>query len=247
MTGWLSSSAGGILRFETTQWSLVFAASEDGERRGALEDLYRSYCSPVYFFVRRRGYSRPDAQDLTQDFFVYLLQKNVFSRADPNRGKFRTFLLGTLEFFLSHASARARTEKRGGQADVVFLDDETAETHYQLADPGLTAEQIFDARWASTLVGNAVARLQAEMEKAGKRELFEQLWDFLAGEESSYLEVSQRTGLSLAATKAAIHRVREHYRELLRTEIARTVSSFADLNDEIRSLRSSLMGRRSRR
>lgn len=248
MTGWLSSSVGGHLRFETTQWSLVSAASEADDRRGALESLYRSYCSPVYFFIRRRGYSRQDAQDLTQDFFVHLVEKNAFRRADPSRGKFRTFLLGSLEFFLQHAAERAHSQRRGGQANMVLVDDETAEAHYQLADPGLTAEQIFDARWAGTLIEGALARLQAEMEQAGRRELFEQIWGFVVeGEDSSYSEIAHRTGLTMSATKTAIYRLRSRYRALLRDEIARTVTSSADFDEEIRALRSSLVGRRSRR
>lgn len=245
MSPWLSSTAGERIRFETTQWSLVSAAGEDEEKRDALEGLYRSYCSPVYSFIRRRGYSRQDAQDLTQDFFIHLVEKNAFRRADPNRGKFRTFLLGSLENVLQDAFRRARAEKRGGQADVVFLDDETAEAHYQLADPGLTAEQVFDARWAGTLIEGAVAALKTEMERAGKRGLFDQLLGFVVGsEETSYSEVAQRIGLTVAATKAAIYRLRERYRELLRAEVARTVSSSADFDDEIHDLRNSLMSRR---
>ena len=248
MSAWLSSSLGERIRFETTQWSLVSAASGDEGRRAALEGLYRTYCTPVYSFVRRRGYSRQDAQDLTQDFFVHLVEKNAFRRADPNRGKFRTFLLGSLELFLQDESRRARAEKRGGQANIVFLDNETPEAHYQLADPGLTAEQVFDARWAGTLIEGAVTRLKTEMERAGKRELFDQILGFVVGgEESSYFEIAQRTGLTVAAAKAAIYRLRERYRELLRSELARTVSSSADFDDEIRALRSSLTGRRSRR
>jgi RNA polymerase sigma factor (sigma-70 family) len=245
MTAWLSSTAGEGIRFETTQWSLVTAAAAEEERRNALEGLYRTYSASVYCFIRRRGYGRQDAQDLTQDFFIHLVERNTFRRADPNRGKFRTFLLGALESFLQHASRDARAEKRGGNASVVFLDDETAETQHQLADPGLTAEQIFDARWAGALIQGAVARMRAEMEKAGKRELFDQLVEFVVGgKESSYLEVAQRTGLTIAATKAAIYRLRERYRELLVSELARTVSSPDDFDDEIRSLRNSLMNRR---
>jgi RNA polymerase sigma factor (sigma-70 family) len=248
MTGWLSSSAGGQLRFETTQWSLVSAAAQEEERRSALESLYRSYCSPVYFFIRRRGYRRQDAQDLTQDFFVHLVQKNAFRRADPNRGKFRTFLLAALEFFLLDASKREGSEKRGGQTAMIFLDDEAAETQYQLIDPGLSAEQIFDARWVGTLIENALARLQAEMSAAGKEELFKQIWSFVTGgEDSSYAQVAQRTGLSLTAAKAAIHRLRERYREHLRAEIARTVTTFTDFDDEIRTLRKLVFNRPTRR
>jgi RNA polymerase sigma factor (sigma-70 family) len=248
MTGWLSSSVGGQVRFETTQWSLVSAASGEEEKHAALEGLYRSYCTPVYFFVRRRGYSREDAQDLTQDFFVHLVEKNAFSRADPSRGKFRTFLLGALEFFLQHEAERARSQRRGGQSNIVFVDAGNAEAQYQLVDPALTAEQIFDARWAGTLIEGALARLQAEMEQAGKSELYDQIWRFVvADEESSYLEVAQRTGLTVSAIKTAIHRLRSRYRAVLRDEIARTVTSSADFDEEIRALRSSLVGRRYRR
>lgn len=241
MTGWLSSTLGGQIRFETTQWSLVSGASGDEERRNALESLYRSYCSPVYSFIRRRGHSREDAQDLTQDFFLYLVEKNIFGRADPNRGKFRTFLLKSLEFFLQNAAQRARSQKRGGQASLVFLDDQTAEAHYQLADPGLTAEQVFDARWAGTLIEGAFARLRTEMEAGGKIGLFDQIWGFVVEtEERSYLEVAQRTGLTISAIKAAIYRLRSRYREVLRSEIARTVTSSVEFDEELRSLYSSL-------
>jgi len=247
MTGWLSSSAGGHLAFETTQWSLVCAATDDAQRRTALEGLYRCYASPVYAFIRRHGYSRQDAQDLTQDFFIHLVEKKAFSRADPHRGKFRKFLLGSLEFFLQHAAERARTEKRGGQAKIVFLDDETAEASYQLTDPGQTAEQIFDARWVAALIEGTLSRLQAEMERSGKKKLFEQICGFLLeDEESSYIEVAQRTGLTVSAVKAAIYRLRGRYRELLREEVARTVMSTADFDDEIRAFRASLARRAPR-
>jgi RNA polymerase sigma factor (sigma-70 family) len=241
MADWLSSSAGGGLRFETTQWSLVAAAAADEEKRPALQDLYRSYAQPIYAFIRRRGYSRQDAQDLTQDFFLHLLEKNTFTRADRLKGKFRSFLLGALEFFLAHASEKARAEKRGGNATLVFLDDESAEVRYQLADPGQTAEQVFDARWAATLIETTVDRLKAENEGAGKGELFNQIRGFLLeGEESSYAQVAERTGLTLGAVRLAIHRLRSRYRELLRAEIARTVVSSGDFDEEVRALRASL-------
>jgi len=243
MADWLSSSAGGNIRFDSTQWSLVAAAGADDQNRAAFEDLYRSYCYPVYAFIRRRGYSRQDAQDLTHDFFIHLLEKNTFSRADPLRGKFRTFLLGALEFFLAHANERARAEKRGGNATMIFLDDESAETRYQLIDPGLTAEQVFDARWAAALIEGTVTRLRTESEAAGKGELFNQIRGFLIeGEDSSYADVAERTGLTLAAVRAAIHRLRARYRDLLRSEISRTVASPDDFDDEIRALRAALLG-----
>jgi RNA polymerase sigma factor (sigma-70 family) len=244
MEGWLSSSAGGQLRFETTHWSRVRAAAGEGEKiRDALEDLYHRYCYPVYSFIRRWGYNRQDAQDLTHDFFIYLLEKDAFTRAAAGQGKFRTFLLRALEFFLQHAGERARAQKRGGRATLVFLDDASAEEAYQLIDPGLTAEQIFDAQWATLLVENSLAQLRHEMERAGKSELFEQLSGFLlAGEDSSYGEVAKRTGLTVGAVKAAIYRLRVRYRELLRSEVARTVASSADFETEIRALQASLLG-----
>src|ERR1700726_3563049 len=136
MAGWLSSSAGGNLRFETTQWGLVSAGAAEGEQnRAAFEDLYRSYCYPVYSFIRRRGHARQDAQDLTQDFFVHLLQKGILGQADSQRGRFRNFLLGSLEHFLAHAAERAGAGKRGGGCQWVYLDDDAAEDRYQLAAP----------------------------------------------------------------------------------------------------------------
>jgi hypothetical protein len=173
------------------------------------------------------------------------VEKNAFSRADPYRGKFRKFLVGSLQFFLQYAAERARTEKRGGQAKIIFLDDQTAEAGYQLTDPGQTAEQIFDTRWVAALIEGALSRLQAEMEQSGKKKLFDQICGFLLeDEESSYVEVAQRTGLSISAVKAAIYRLRGRYRELLRAEVARTVMSSADFDDEIRAFRASLAGRR---
>jgi RNA polymerase sigma-70 factor (ECF subfamily) len=150
-------------------------------------------------------------------------------------------LLGALEFFLAHAHERATAEKRGGNATLVFLDDETAEVRYQLADPGQTAEQVFDARWAATLIETTVDRLKAENEAAGKGELFNQIRGFLLeGEESSYAQVAERAGLTLGAVRLAIHRLRSRYRELLRAEIARTVVSSGDFDEEVRALRASL-------
>jgi len=239
----LSSSASGGIRFETTHWSMVCrAGAADEENRAAFESLYRSYSHPVYVFLRRRGYSSHEAQDLTQEFFLHLLQKNTPNKADPLRGKFRTFLLSALGFFLLHAHEKAGTQKRGGDAIMVFLDENSAETRYQLTDPGQTAEQIFDARWAATLIQATIDRLKTEMETAGKGELFNKIRGFLIETaKTSYAEVAQATGLTVAAVKTAIHRLRIRYRDLLREEIARTVASPADFDDEVRALRASLL------
>lgn len=243
MAGLLSSSSGQRIRFQSTHWSVVSAAAGPGEAgRTALEDLYQTYCYPVYSFVRRQGYNRQDAQDITQDFFLYLVEKNAFERAAASNGKFRTYLLKGLKFFLQHFDRRNRTQKRGGQTTLVFLDDQVAEEVYQLVDPGLTADQIFDAQWAMMLIDGALANLRLEMEKVGKGALFDELSGFLfAGEEASYQDVAERTGLSLSAVKAAIYRLRLRYREFVRNEVARTVTTHADVDSEL-SVLESLLG-----
>jgi RNA polymerase sigma factor (sigma-70 family) len=199
-------------------------------------------CYPVYAFIRRRSYGRQDAQDLTQDFFVYLLEKSALGRADPQRGRFRSFLLGTLDHFLAHAAERARTLKRGGDCQFVYLDDDTAENHYQLA-ARMTAEKIFEARWAAALIEAALVRLRVEFQGAGKGQLFDAIQGFLlSGEDASYQQVADGLGLSLGAIKTAIHRIRSRYRALLREEVARTVATPAEVEDELRCLRAALRG-----
>jgi RNA polymerase sigma factor (sigma-70 family) len=240
----LESTAVGRPNFLTTQWGLVATASTQGttEARAALDGLYRVYCYPVYAFIRRRGYDRQDAQDLTQDFFVYLLEKSALGRADPRRGRFRSFLLGTLEHFLAHAAERARTRKRGGDCQFVYLDDDTAENRYQLA-ARMTAEKIFEARWAAALIEAALARLRVELQASGKGRLFEAVQNFLlSGEDASYQQVADSLGLSLGAIKTAIHRMRSRYRALLREEVGRTVATPAEVEDELRCLRAALRG-----
>ena len=240
----LDSKAGGRPNFLTTRWGLVSAASVEGdaEARAALEELYRLYCYPVYAFIRRRGYGRQDAQDLTQDFFVHLLDKGTLGRADSERGRFRNFLLGSLEHFLAHAAERAGAVKRGGGCQWVSLDDNGTEDRYQIAAPeGMTAEKLFDARWAAALVEATLVRVRCEMESEGKGNLFEALQGFLLGQEdASYQQVAIALGLSLGALKTAIHRLRGRYRALLREEVARTVAAPAEVDEEVRYLRAVL-------
>jgi RNA polymerase sigma factor (sigma-70 family) len=242
----LDSTAGRRPNFVTTRWGLVAAASAEGaaESRAALEELYRLYCYPVYAFIRRRGHGRQDAQDLTQDFFVHLLEKGTLGRADPQRGRFRSFVLGALDHFLAHAAERSRAAKRGGGCQWVFLDDDAAEDRYQLAAPeGMTAEKVFDARWASALVEAAFARLRGELQSEGKGHLFEALQGFLLGrEDDSYQQVADALSLSLGALKTAIHRLRGRYRALLREEVARTVAVPEEIDEELRYLRAALRG-----
>jgi RNA polymerase sigma-70 factor (ECF subfamily) len=240
----LDSTAGGRSNFLTTQWGLVTASSAKGaaEARAALEELYRLYCYPVYAFIRRRGYGRQDAQDLTQDFFVHLLEKGSLGRADAQRGRFRNFLLGALEYFLANAAERASAGKRGGGCQWVFLDDDSTENDYQLAAPeGLTAEKLFEARWAATLVEATLARLRGELESEGKGHVFERLQGSLLGrEEASYQQIANALSLSLGALKTTIHRMRGRFRALLREEVARTVATPSEVDEELRHLRAVL-------
>jgi RNA polymerase sigma factor (sigma-70 family) len=236
----LDSTVGGRPNFLTTQWGLVAAASAEdaAEARAAFEELYCLYCYPVYAFIRRRGHDRQEAQDLTQDFFVHLLEKGTLGRADPQRGRFRSFLLGALGHFLAHAAERARAKKRGGDCQFVYLDEEAAEARYQLAAPeGMTAEKLFDVRWAATLIDAALGRLRGELELEGKRRLFDTLHGFVvAGEDASYQQSADVLGLSLGALKTAIHRLRRRYRALLREEVARTVTTPSEVDEELRHL-----------
>ena len=245
----LNSTAGGRPGFVSTQWSLLVAAAgrgsaaADPHAQDAWAELYRAYCYPVYAFVRRRGHLRPQAQDLTQDFFVHLLEKGTLSRADPNKGRFRTFLLGALELFLAEATRRNRAQKRGGQGRFVFLDDpDRAENQYQLAAPAWeTPEKLFDAQWAVTLLGVVFTRLREEMAQAGKERLFTALQGYVAGaEDSSYQDAADALGLSLSAFKSQVHRLRGRYGVLLREEIARTVTDPAEGEAELRHLRAAL-------
>ena len=238
----LDSTASGRPSFLTTQWGLITASAQDSaEARAALEGLYRAYCHPVYTFIRRRGYSRPDAQDLTQDFFIHLLEKGMLGRADPERGRFRSFLLGALDHFLAHAAERAAACKRGGGRQIVLLDDETAETQYQLAAPeGLTAESLFDARWALTLLGYALERLARQYALGYKEAVFEALKGFVAlgtsGPESSYEKAAQTLGVGVGTVKTLIYRLRKQYLALVREEVTRTVSDPAEVEGELRAL-----------
>jgi RNA polymerase sigma-70 factor (ECF subfamily) len=240
----LDSTAAGRPNFLTTQWGLVAIASAEGaaEARVALDGLYRVYCYPVYAFIRRRGYGRQDAQDLTQDFFVHLLEKSTLGRANPQRGRFRSFLLGALDHFLAHAAERACARKRGGDCQFVYLDDDAAENCYQLAAQ-MTAEKIFETRWAAALIEAALVRLRGELQAAGKRRLFDAVQGFLlGGEDASYQQVADRLGLSVGAIKTTIHRMRSRYRALLREEVTRTVTTPAEVEEELRCLRAALRG-----
>ena len=240
-------SVGGPRQFATTRWGLILSAanSESGEQeaRTALDELCRTYWRPIFSFVCRRGYSKEDAQDLTQDFFVKILERNWLQHADPNRGRFRSLLLKSLENFLINVAEGTHTHKRGGDVEFISWDDWMAEAPSQLsisADvlDSLPPERLFDLRWAVTVVEHALRRLREECETKGRRRLFNALSPLLTAErdEVSYATLSTTLGVAETAVKKQLHTMRQRYRSLLRDEVAHTVADPADVEDEIRHL-----------
>lgn len=232
--------------FATTQWSLVRAADpRAGSRaRAALEQLCRAYWYPLYAFVRGRGHSADDAQDLTQAFFASLLETGGFAAADPGRGRFRSYLLGAMKHFLANEWHRARAQKRGGQLELVEWDALEPERRYaDAAAPTGDPDLLFDRQWALETTGAALELLRAELEGAGKGEEFDALKGCLTGrEEATRADLAARLGMTGNALKVAIHRLRQRYRVLLRAVVAETVSDEAELEEELRYLASVLRG-----
>jgi len=227
--------------FATTHWSVVAqsALTDAPEAKAALARLCEVYWAPIYSFVRRRGYPPADAQDLTQSFFAYFLRTKGYTRADQLRGKFRCFLLASVKHFLANDWDRSQAIRRGGEFQFVPLDQKTAEALYDAARASdSTAERLFDSRWAKTLAGNALNSLRNELQSEGKLDLFEQVKSFLAGDSAipSYDEASVRIGLPRATVKTHVHRLRQRYRQIVRREIARTVSSPHEVDDELHYL-----------
>ncbi len=227
--------------FATTRWSLVLAAGGEAsaESRRALETLCGLYWYPLYAYVRRRGRDADEAQDLTQGFFARLIEKHAVRAADRRRGKFRSYLLASLKHFLANEWDRARAQKRGGGCEVVSIDAESAEGRYHLepAD-GLTAERLFERRWALTLLDLVLAELRGQYKSDGKEHIFERLKGFLGGAVpgSPYAEAAAELGMTPEAVKVAVHRLRRRYRDLLRDQIAQTVASPEEIDDEIHHL-----------
>ena len=234
-------------RFATTRWSVVLAcdASEGrtGAARAALADLCQSYWRPIFAFICHRGYAFTDAQDLTQDFFVRLLEGPLLARADPERGKFRTLLLKALTNFLSDVKEKRSARKRGGDVQFVSWDDWMAEapSHLSIPETALAswpAERVYDLRWAATVVERALRRLAEECEQQGRGRLFDHLSGSLMAERAdvSMAELMQRTGLAESPLRNLLHEMRERYRALLREEVADTVESPESINEEVRYL-----------
>lgn len=204
----------------------------------SLEKLCRVYWLPLYAYIRRQGENPHDAQDLTQEFFARLLEKDFLASVDRTKGRFRSFLLASLKHFLSNQRVRARAQKRGGGQTPLSLDISDAETSigFQPADEQ-TPEKAFERRWALTLLEQALARLRKEYSDHGRHEIFEQLKTTLTeGRGVAYAELSARLGISEASVKMAVHRLRQRYRAVLRGEIAETVAHESEVEDELREV-----------
>jgi RNA polymerase sigma factor (sigma-70 family) len=229
------------VRFETTQWSVVLAVGGDDSSasRRALATLCETYWYPLYAYIRRRGHSPEDAQDLTQSFLASLLERRDFADLSPERGRFRAFLLASLQHFLANDAASRRAQKRGGGQPLLSLSLEDAEGRYQFEPAGpLTPETIFDRRWALTVIERVLEELRGDAREAGKSDEFERLKASLLGQAPAggYAAIAKGLGTTEGAVKVAVHRLRRRFHETLRRHIAETVLSEQDVDDEIRYL-----------
>jgi RNA polymerase sigma-70 factor (ECF subfamily) len=225
--------------FATTHWSVVLSAGDVHGLKAseALEKLCRTYWRPLYSYVRRQGHGPEDAQDLTQAFFAKLLEKNFWARADRKKGRFRSFLLTALRQFVSDERDRAKTAKRGGGFSFISFDEEVGEEHFA-EGLNLSSEQQFERQWALTVLQQARVALQQECVASGKSALYQRVNLLGDQKESSipYAAIAQDLGMSVSAIKSAVSRLRERYGELVREEVAHTVSSPAEVDAEIRHL-----------
>ena len=241
----------GVIRspvFVTTHWSVVVTAggSDTTGARDALAKLCQTYWYPLYAYVRRRNFSPPDAEDLTQEFFARFLEHRWVGDADREKGRFRTFLLSAMNHFLANEWDKARAQKRGGGVPLLPLQFDTAETRYgREPTDNVTPEQHFERRWAMTLLEEVVNRLRMEYEQDGKTEQFAALNPCLVGDRTAqpYQALAGKLGVSEGAVKSAVHRLRQRYRQLLRDEIAHTVAGPAEVEEELRHLITVLGGR----
>jgi RNA polymerase sigma factor (sigma-70 family) len=243
MTASDSSVEGSAGQFHTTRWTLVMASARDQSQTGraALAALCQIYWYPLYAFARRRGHSPHDSQDLTQGFFLHIVEHRALSGVDRLKGKFRSFLLTCFQNYLSAEKRRAHRLKRGGQYQFVSLDLESAENRYRYEpEDYLTAEKIFEARWALTLLDHAMTVLRDEYAGRGKELVFNTLKGYVGiGEntsEASYEEAAKALGIGVGTVKTFIHRLRNRYLAVVREEVARTVSDPAEIESEIRAL-----------
>jgi RNA polymerase sigma-70 factor (ECF subfamily) len=236
-----SPALSGQAWFATTHWSVVLAAGQgaDAEASAALEQLCRTYWYPLYAYVRRRGHGHEDAQDLTQAFLLQLLERKSFSRVDRERGRFRSFLLAGLNYFLVDEHNRAVAQKRGGGKPVVSFDAQTAADRYRLEPvDDRTPDRLYDRCWAVTLLDQVLHRLEQEYGEADKADLFQRLRDFLVAgvADETYADAATGLGMTSEAVKKAVHRLRRRYYELFHEAIASTVADPTQVEDELRHL-----------
>ena len=235
------SAVGTAARFHTTHWSVVLGVhtADPARAREALEGLCTVYWYPLYAFLRRLGHQPADAEDLVQGFIEHLLERRFFQAANPEKGRFRSYLLTSLNHYLADDADRACRLKRGAGKPLLSLDAVMAEGRYaqEPVDP-CDPEQLFERRWALTLLDTVLHRLEAEASESGRTNLFQQIKGVLLGDRGgvSYAELGAQLGMSEAALTMTVHRLRRRYRELVREEIAHTVSSPAEIEEEMRHL-----------
>lgn len=227
--------------FATTHWSVVLAAGHGDTTRAkdSLAELCRTYWYPLYAYARRRGYSPQDAEDLTQEFFAELLQGNWVAKADRQRGRFRSFLLSAMKHFMANEWNRAQAQKRGGAQRILSLNDDSAEHRYRL-EPAekATPESLFERGWALTLLNGVLARLEEEYRQDGKQTWIEAMRPALTIDRGAldYAEIAGTLGVTQTAARVAVHRLRRRYRELIRAEVAGTVASPNEVEEEMHYL-----------
>jgi RNA polymerase sigma factor (sigma-70 family) len=233
--------------FVTTRWTVVLSAGQKPSPQSdqALEELCRAYWYPLYAYVRRHGHSRENAEDLTQAFFARFLEKNYLEGLSREKGKFRAFLLASLKHFLANEWDRANRQKRGGQATHLSLDWENAEHHYRLEPADLLSpDRLYDRAWALALLEKVIGRLREECAASGRTALYEQARAFLTADQAAipYADAAAALGMEEGAVRVAVHRLRRRYRELLREEIAQTLSDPAQVAEEMQALFSAFSG-----
>jgi RNA polymerase sigma-70 factor (ECF subfamily) len=242
-----NESSYGSGTFPRTHWSAVVAAGGEGtpKAEAALSEFCRVYWYPLYAFARRKGHQPADAQDLTQGFFAHLIDSTLLMKADPEKGRFRSFLLGCFINYLKGEQRHAQTRKRGGGGSLVPMDPQEVEQRLSReACLEATPESLYDRNWAVAVLEEALKRLQAEFKASGRGPLFEQLQPYLQGDVSgpSYAEVAERLGTTKGTIRVTVHRLRERYRTLLRTVVSQTVNGPVETDLELAHLMTALRG-----